>query len=252
MSNYRLEVVVDSVEGAQAAQAGGAHRIELCSALLEGGITPSLATLELTRAAITIGLQAMIRPRGGDFVYSSTEYAVMQRDIEIAKSAGADGIVLGLLLPEGVIDAKRTAALVQLAHPLTVTFHRAFDMVADLPYALEVLIDLGIERVLTSGGEVSALEGAETIAALVEQAADRIIVMPGGGITERNIARIAAQTGARELHLSGRRTTDSPMQYRNPRVPLGGALYPPEYARPVTAAARIRAGQRALSDTPHN
>lgn len=246
MSNFRLEVVVDSVEGALAAQEGGAHRVELCAGLLEGGVTPSMGSLELTRAAITIGLQAMIRPRGGDFVYSNSEYAVMQRDIELAKTAGADGIVLGLLLAEGVIDAKRTAALVQLARPLTVTFHRAFDMVADLPYALEVLINLGIERVLTSGGEVSALEGTATIAALVEQAADRIIVMPGGGITERNIARIAAQTGARELHLSGRRATESAMQFRNPRVPLGGALYPPEYSRLVTAAERVRAGHRAL------
>jgi copper homeostasis protein len=190
----------------------------------------------------------MIRPRGGDFVYSSTEFVVMQRDIELAKAAGADGVVLGLLLPEGVIDAKRTAALVQLARPLTVTFHRAFDMVADLPHALEVLIDLGIERVLTSGGEASALEGAETLAALVGQAADRIVVMPGGGINERNIARIAAQTGAHELHLSGRRAADSAMRYRNQRVPLGGALYPTEYNRLVTAAEKIRAGHRALMD----
>lgn len=248
MHGVLIEAVVDSLEGALAAQDGGAQRIELCAALLEGGITPSAATIELARQALSIALQVMIRPRGGDFVYSHAELAIMRRDIEIAKDLGADGVVMGVLTAAGAVDAARLAELVQLARPMSVTFHRAFDMVADAPYALEVLVNLGIDRVLTSGQEATALEGAENIAAYLVQADNRIIVMPGGGVHERNIARIAAITKAHEFHLSGRRAVESAMAYRNPRVALGGALHPPEYSRHITDAERIRAGLQALRE----
>lgn len=246
LAETQIEVVVDGVESALAAQSGGAQRIELCSGLLEGGLTPSSGLIAVTRAAATIGLMVMIRPRSGDFVYSHHELTVMQRDIDTAKELGADGVVFGILTEEGVIDARRTATLTAQARPLSVTFHRAFDMVADAPYALECLIDLGIERVLTSGLESSALEGAETIAALVNQAGGRIIVMPGGGVTVRNIRRILVTTGAREIHLSGCKPVASTMRYRNPNVHMGAALYPPDYVHLTTAAERIRACRAAL------
>ncbi|HXF61812.1 MAG TPA: copper homeostasis protein CutC [Caldilineaceae bacterium] len=242
-----LEVCVDSVEGAIAAQRGGAHRVELCANLFEGGVTPSAGAIELARRHLTIGLHVLIRPRGGDFCYSALEFEVMRRDIEIAKSLGADGVVLGLLLPDGTVDEARTGALVKLARPLSITFHRALDMAADPASALETLIRLGIERVLTSGQEPSALEGAETIAALVRQAQGRIAVMAGGGIHERNIARIVKATNVSEVHLSARMPVESAMQFRNSRVPMGGALHPPEFHRLITSAERVSACLRALA-----
>jgi copper homeostasis protein len=241
-----LEVCVDSIAGALAAQEGGAKRVELCAALFEGGITPSAATIELARRHLAIDLNVMIRPRGGDFLYSDLEYAIMQRDIELAKGMGANGIVIGLLTPDGNVDVPRTQELVELARPMSVTFHRAFDMVADPSAALDSLIGLGLDRVLTSGLEPTALEGAETIAELIRQAAGRIIVMPGGGINERNITKIVRQTGAVEIHMSGRRAQESQMRYRNSRINLGGALHPPEYSQQVTAATRISASLAAL------
>lgn len=243
-----IEVVVDSVESALAAQTGGAARVELCSGLLEGGVTPSAGLIEAVRKAVSIGVQVMIRPRGGDFVYSDVEFAIMRRDIEIAKSLGADGVVFGILTPDGAVDAPRTAELIALARPLNVTFHRAFDMVADASGALETLIALGADRILTSGLEQTTLEGAETIAALVAQAGDRIIVMPGGGVTPRNIGRIAAITHAKEYHLSGRGPVESPMQFRNPHVTLGPTLAAPEYTRQQTHSDRIAVAVRAVGD----
>jgi copper homeostasis protein len=241
-----LEVCVDSMASALAAQAGGAQRIELCASLFEGGVTPSAATIEVARQQLTIDINVMIRPRGGDFLYSDLEFAVMQRDIEIAKSIGVNGVVIGLLTAGGEVDQGRTKLLADLARPLSVTFHRAFDMVADPHRALDTLIDLGIDRVLTSGLETSALEGAETIAALIHQAGGRIIVMPGGGIHERNIAKIVKLTGATEVHMSGRTAQESQMRHRNSRISLGGTLQTPEYSRQVTSAARISASIAAL------
>jgi copper homeostasis protein len=213
---------------ALAAQAGGAQRIELCASLFEGGITPSAAAIEVARQQLAIDINVMIRPRGGDFLYSDLEFAIMQRDIEIAKAIGVNGVVLGLLTAGGEIDQERTKVLVDLARPLSVTFHRAFDMVAGSRRALDTLIDLGIDRVLTSGLETSALEGAETIAELIRQAGGRIIAMPGGGINDRNIAKIVQLTGATEVHMSGRSAQESQMRHRNTRISLGGALQTPE------------------------
>jgi copper homeostasis protein len=235
-----IEICTDSVEGAMAAQQGGAQRIELCANLLEGGTTPSAGMLALARQHIAIGLHVIIRPRGGDFCYSDLEFAVMQHDVTQAKQLGANGVVIGLLNPDGTVDKPRTAALVELARPLSVTFHRAFDMTIDPQQALEDLIDLGIDRVLTSGQEDSSLEGLELITALVRQAGDRIVVMPGGGINERNIQKIVSQSGVREVHFAARTPIDSRMTYRNTRVFMGGALYPPEFTQLATDAARIR------------
>jgi copper homeostasis protein len=219
-----LEVCVDSVESAIAAELGGAHRVELCDNLLEGGTTPSAGAIAVARDNLAIKLQVMIRPRGGDFLYSQIELDVMRRDITTAKQLGADGAV----------DVERTRELVELARPLGVTFHRAFDVTRDPFAALEDLIGLGIDRVLTSGQESSVLEGLDLLVELVRRAGDRLVVMPGGGVTERNIAKVVAATRAREIHVTGKTTVESRMRYRNPRVHMGGALRPPEYARSTT------------------
>jgi copper homeostasis protein len=236
-----FEACIGSAEAAIAAQQGGADRVELCANLLEGGTTPSAGTIRLARQRIDIGLQVMIRPRGGDFCYSDVEFEIMKFDIEQAKQLGADGVVMGILRPDGTVDRERVGKLVDLARPLNVTFHRAFDMARDPHQALADLIDLGLDRVLTSGQEATAFEGLELIAGLVRAAGDRIAVMPGGGIHERNIARIVAGTGAREVHAAAPVTVASAMDYRNPNCFMGGELRPPECELEVTDAGRIRA-----------
>jgi copper homeostasis protein len=241
MPNPIFEVCVDSVDSAVAAEQGGATRVELCAALLEGGLTPSAGTIAITRAQVSIGLQVMIRPRGGDFLYSDTEFASMKHDIELAKQLGSNGVVFGLLTAAGDIDSDRTRVLLDLAKPMNVTFHRAFDMTRDPIAALETLIELGINRVLTSGQEVSALEGAELVHGLLVHADDKIIVMPGGGITEQNIKKVLDTTGAKEIHVTGTRTKNSAMTFRNDRCFMGGVIRPPEYSMTITDADRIRA-----------
>ncbi|MBI5879785.1 MAG: copper homeostasis protein CutC [Chloroflexi bacterium] len=234
-----VEICIDSVASALAAQAGGAQRVELCDNLMEGGTTPSAGTITVVRAQVQIGLQVMIRPRGGDFCYSDLEFAVMRHDIATAKSLGVDGIVLGLLTPDGRVDAARTRELIAAARPLNVTFHRAFDVARDPREALETLVELDVDRVLTSGQEPTAYEGIDLIAELVRQAAGRISIVAGGGIHERNAGKIVAQTGVREIHFTGRRTVPSAMQYRNERVFMGGELRPPEFDRSIANAERI-------------
>jgi copper homeostasis protein len=236
----RIEICVDSAAGAFAAQRGGADRVELCDNLMEGGTTPSAGSIKIARRGLKIGLQVIIRPRGGDFLYSEEEFDIMREDIRIAKDLGADGVVVGCLTSEGDIDQAHTAELVSLAHPLNVTFHRAFDMCRDPNKALEDLVGLGIDRVLTSGQESTCFEGMDLIASLQKQAAGRIIVMPGGGITSRNIHRIVAGTGVAEIHLSARRTIESGMTFRNPRVFMGGTLRPPEFSWKTTDENVVR------------
>jgi copper homeostasis protein len=242
-----LEICIDSVEGAIAAQAGGAQRVELCDNLLEGGTTPSAGMIALARQQITIGLHIIIRPRCGDFCYSDLEMAVMDYDIAQAKQLGADGVVIGLLQPDGTIDKPRTAALIARARPLSVTFHRAFDMAVDPAQALEDLIDLGVDRVLTSGQESSAWEGVDLIAALVQQANDRIIIMAGGGVTERNLPKLVQQSGVHEVHLAARGPVESAMSYRRSQVFMGGALRPPEFTRQSTSYERVLAAKNLLA-----
>ena len=235
-----LEVCVESVAGAIAAQDGGADRVELCANLLEGGTTPSAGSIQLARSRLNMGLQVMIRPRGGDFCYSAVEFEIMKRDIETAKQAGADGVVIGILKEDGSVDAPRTRELAALARPMNVTFHRAFDMSRDPHEALDTLMDIGIHRILTSGQEASALEGLDLIADLVRKAGDRIIIMPGGGIHERNFAKILEKSRAREIHVAALMDVEGPMKYRNSRCFMGGELRPPEFSVITTDAARVR------------
>ena len=241
-----LEICTDSVESCLEAQKAGATRVELCANLFEGGTTPSGGCITLARQNLNIGLHVLLRPRGGDFCYSELEFEVMQRDLEFIKKAGCDGIVLGLLKPDGQIDTARTAALIAAARPMSITFHRAFDMTPDPIAALEKLITLGIDRLLTSGQERTALEGSELINQLVHKAQGKIIIMPGGGITERNIARLRRETGASEFHMSARKKMTGPMDFRNERVSMGGELRLPEYERSLADANRISGAFAAL------
>ncbi|MFG2104182.1 copper homeostasis protein CutC [Micromonospora echinaurantiaca] len=235
-----FEICIDSVEGAIAAEAAGADRVELCSALFDGGLTPSIGTIETAlRSVDRIRVHVIVRPRAGDFIYSPAEVDAMVRDVQAAVAAGAHGVVIGALTPEGDVDVPTTRKLIEAAGDVSITFHRAFDMVRDPFQALEQLVELGVHRVLTSGQEVSVLEGAPLIAELVRRAGDRIVVMPGGGITPRNIARIIEATGAREYHFAALVSSDSPAVHRNPRPLMGGTLNRPEYERSGTSGELV-------------
>jgi copper homeostasis protein len=236
-----FEVCIDSVEGAGAAQEGGAQRVELCGNLVEGGTTPSLGMIQVTRAAISIELNVIIRPRGGDFLYTSLEFEVMRKDILAAKKAGADGIVIGLLCSDGSVDVERTRALVRLAHPLSVTFHRAIDMCRDADEALEAIAGLGIERTLTSGQKATAFEGLDNIARLVRRSAGRVNIMAGGGINATNAAKIVSATGVGEIHFSARKTLESDMSFHNLSCCMGKSYHPNEYERKATTTQGVKA-----------
>ncbi len=240
MSRPIFEVCVDSIESAIAAERGGADRVELCSDLLEGGLTPSYGVLKEARARLRIPIMVIVRPRGGDFCYSDAEFAAMEHDVRMAREAGANGIALGILTPDGDVDVDRTRALMAHARPLPVTFHRAFDMTRDPFAALERLAALGVDRILTSGQEPSVLEGVDLIAELVTRARGRLVIMPGGGITERNVARIMARVPLSELHFAGAEPVESRMRFRNPRVFMGGVLRPPEYTIDVLQDGYVR------------
>jgi copper homeostasis protein len=224
--DFRLEICADGVKSAIEAQNAGASRIELCGNLAEGGITPGYGTVMSARSQLDINLHVLIRPRAGDFLYSDVEMNIMRRDIEICRKCGADGIVIGLLRPDGSIDLDRTSELAGLARPMSVTFHRAFDLCSDPLQGLEDVIRSGADRLLTSGQRKSALAGAELLSTLVKQAGERIIIMPGGGINEENIGIIAKETGAREFHLSARKTIASKMIFRREGDRKQWAVYP--------------------------
>ena len=236
-----FEICVDSVAGVRAAEVAGADRVELCAALLEGGITPSRGMIRQARRIDGIGLNVMIRPRGGDFLFDDDEMSTMLSDVEIAKAEGADGVVIGLLTAEGEVDVARTRELISLARPLSVTFHRAFDMTRDPFRAIETLIGLGIDRVLSSGQEATVLEGLPLLAELISRAGNRIVVMPGGGITSRNVERIVSALEPREIHFASLDPAPSGMQFRRQHVFMGCELRPPEYNRLVTSPSAIRA-----------
>lgn len=195
-----LEIAVDSVDRALAAARGGADRIELCRDLPVGGLTPSLATLRSVKQRLTIPVFAMVRPQAGSYVCNEAILAAMLSEIAALKDSGADGLVLGLLTAETAIDVESTRRLVEAAHPMPVTFHRAFDSAPDLQMALEKIVSTGATRVLTAGGQASAMQGSETIRKLQEQAAGRITVLPGGGLSAENIAAFHRMTHAKELH----------------------------------------------------
>ena len=194
-----LEISVESFEAATAAERGGADRVELCGNLSVGGVTPNTEILRAVRAQVHIAVFSMIRPRAGDFVYSDAEFSEMRHSIAYAKESGMDGIVLGALTKGRRVDVERTRELVEFARPLPVTYHRAFDEAID-PQALEDVIETGAKRILTSGGAKSALEGSAVLAELIEAARERIVIVPGAGISAANIAEVARRTKAREFH----------------------------------------------------
>jgi len=215
-----LEIAANSVASAFAAQEGGAGRVELCASLEEGGITPSHGTIGLAREGLRIPLYVLIRPRAGDFLYENAEIEVMLDDIAHCRELGCDGVVIGALTAEGEVDVEACALFLRAAGDMGVTFHRAFDLVPDRQAALETLIELGFERVLTSGGMPSAVAGASALARLVAQAGGRIVVMPGAGIEPGSVASLRQATRAREFHASAKRRLPSAMR-RTPGDALG-------------------------------
>ena len=212
--DFELEICVNSILSAMAAQQGGATRIELCDNMAEGGTTPSAGMISFCKKVLNIPVFPIIRPRGGDFLYTDEEYEVMKQDILFCRQAGCEGVVIGILKPDGDIDTERCAELVALARPMQVTFHRAFDRCNDLNKGLEAIISLGCERVLTSGGEMTAPEAADQLALLVSQASGRISIMPGSGVNEDNIGQLALKTGAVQFHSTAKETVKSNMKFK--------------------------------------
>ncbi len=246
----RLEICIDGVASARAAAAGGADRVELCANLPEGGTTPSAGMVAGVRRAFAGGLMVIIRPRGYDFLFSRDEIDVMLADIRTARTLGADGVVIGCLRQDGTIDEETVTRLVEAACPLDITFHRAFDMARDLPEAMETIIRLGVGRILTSGGRVDAPAGADVIGALVRQAAGRVSLMPGGGLTPANLGEVVRRTGAHEVHLSARGPVASAMRFRNPGCAMGTFSGADEYSWRQTDPASVRAARAALDSAP--
>jgi copper homeostasis protein len=213
---YVIEIATTDYHTTECAVEGGADRIELCANLAEGGTTPSYGQIIKCREKFNTQLYTIIRPRGGDFLYTKDEFGIMAKDIKLCKDVGCDGIVIGLLNVDGTIDMIRTGDIVETAYPMNVTFHRAFDRCADPFQALEELIEIGCERILTSGQKPNATEGVELIAELNKQADDRIIIMPGSGVRKENIKMLAEKTGCTEFHSSLRKKEPSLMKFIHP------------------------------------
>jgi len=246
--NFKLEICADSVQSAINAQRARAQRVELCDNLPEGGTTPGYGTIVSARNNLDISLHVLVRPRAGDFLYSDIEMDIMRRDIEICGECGVDGIVIGLLRYDGTIDLERTFELVDLARPMSVTFHRAFDMCADPFQGLEDVIRSGAGRLLTSGQKNRAEDGAGLLSALVKKAGKRIIIMPGSGINEENIGAIAKATGAKEFHLSARKRIESEMIFRKEGIKMGNSPGYNEFTSEVADPEIIKNIIRILTD----
>jgi copper homeostasis protein len=236
-----LEIMTDSIESALSAQQGGADRIELCENLGDGGTTPSPGLIQMTVDLLDIDVHIMIRPRGGDFHYSDLEFKVMKNNIQFCKNAGAAGVVIGLLNLDGSVDKKRTAELVELARPMRVTFHRAFDMTEDPVKALKDLMEIGVDHILTSGQKPTALEGVELIAEVVKEAGENTIIIAGAGITEKNIKEIIEKTGVRECHSSAKTISQSKMLYKKTSLFMGRSQELGEYETIVVDSQKVRA-----------
>ena len=240
MRNYLVEVCCGSAEDAINAQKGGADRIELNSSLFLGGLTPSIGELKVARKSVDIPIMAMVRPRQGGFCYTETEYKTAVADAEALLECGADGIVYGFLNADGTVDCEKVKAFVKLAGDRQKVFHRAIDVVPDWKTALAQLIDLGVDRVLTSGQEPNVLYGADTIRAMIEFANGRIQILPGGGIRKHELDRILEQTGCNQIHVYvSKNQCDSSAQC-NPSIYYGGALYPSEMYYDVVDDAGVR------------
>jgi copper homeostasis protein len=236
-----IEICVEDIDGLLAAERAGADRVELCASLVEGGITPSLGTARLGLELAKIPFHVIVRPRGGDFLYSDDEYRSMLADVAALRELGVAGVVVGCLTADGAIDEVRMAALVEAAGPLAVTCHRAFDMTRDAAEALEALVRCKVGRVLTSGQRDTAIEGADLLAALVRQAGGRIIIMGCGALDADNIGAVRAKTGLTEMHFASLRHEASAMRYRNPNVGMGGDDLDREYRNTFTDEALVAA-----------
>lgn len=254
MSNKsRIEICANSVESAVKAQQGGAYRVELCAGIPEGGTTPSFGEIRMARQLLQhTKLHVIIRPRGGDFLYSALEQEIMLHDIKVARQLGADGVVLGCLTADGKVDMEAMKTLMNGVGEMSVTFHRAFDMCRNPQEALEQIIELGCDRILTSGQEVNAEKGISLLKELVELADDRIIIMPGCGVNPNNIRQLAEETGAYEFHFSGRSVSESDMLYRNPKVSMGGTVKIEEYKKDVTNPDIVKAALAELAQKEEN
>jgi len=236
-----LEVCANSISSALAAQQGGAIRVELCDNLKEGGTTPSAGQITMTRKLLHIKLYVLIRPRSGDFLYNDIEFETMKADIRYCIEAGCDGIVIGILKADGTIDKERNLELVRMAKQfgLGVTFHRAFDVCVDQYQAMEDIIELGCERILTSGGKSSAMEGSAMLVHLVEKAAGRISIMAGAGVNDHNAADLVHYTGVQEIHASARGIIQSQMKFQNDHIAMGEVMHE-EYSFDQTDAELVK------------
>jgi copper homeostasis protein len=237
---YKFEICANSVKSCLAAQEGGAHRVELCAAIPEGGTTSSFGEIALARELLHIKLHVIIRPRSGDFLYSPLEIKSMLKDIEICHNLGVDGVVFGCLNSAGDINISQMEELMATSKGMSVTFHRAFDVCRNPQESLEQIINLGCDRILTSGQCPTAEEGIVLLKKLNEQAAGRIILLAGSGVNEKNIHKIATETGICEYHFSARENENSQMTYRNPAVSMGGVVNINEYEQPYTTARRVK------------
>jgi copper homeostasis protein len=240
---YVIEIATTDYTTTKAAVDGGADRIELCAALTEGGTTASYGTIRKCREAFGVQLFPIIRSRSGDFLYSEEEFEIMFEDVKLCKELGCDGVVIGSLTKHGSVDLKRTSKLIETAYPLDITFHRAFDRCKDPFEAMEQLIEIGCQRILTSGQRPTAPEGVELIAQLVKTADERIIIMPGSGVRKENIKNLAEKTNAMEFHSSLRGKDRSKMEYIHPAF----AESAESYVNPGIDVAEVRALRSALS-----
>lgn len=238
--NKKIEICVDSVESCINAEKGGADRLELCGNMFEGGTSASFGVLQLAREMVSKPIYAMVRPRGGDFCYNDIEFEIMKREIKLMKELKIDGIVFGILTKEGKVDKERCSKLLDLWGTNKATFHRAIDVSSNLNEACEDIISLGFERILTSGGEANVMSGIIKLKELVEKYNDKIIIMPGSGINERNIEYINDTIKANEYHMTANKTVESVMQYRNENVFMGASLRPPEFSVKYTDENKVK------------
>lgn len=246
-----LEVCCASADFAVAAEAAGADRVELCDNLVEGGTTPSAGAIAATVEHLSVPVMVMIRPRGGDFLYSELETEVMLRDIAVARDLGARGVVFGALREDGTVDSERVARLRDAAGPLSVTFHRAFDLTRDLDEGLDALLELGVDRLLTSAGRRAVTDDLPTLERLARAAGDRLTVLAGGGIRPHNVSAVLEVPGIREVHIGASRRMPSPMKHRVEGVAMGRAYEPDEYEREhadVALISDVARGMRAMEE----